>query len=140
MGSPMTTAARGRFLTFAAICFALLGVSDLLKPLELSAEEGLVFFGQRLKGTPNAILGPLFGVYLFTYAYGIWNLRRFALPLARLYATYVVVNLCLFQLRTPPPPGAGTGWYAFGLVYAAVAIGVSAYAWSQLARRRDQLT
>ena len=135
-----TAAARGRFLTVAAIGFALLAVSDLLKPLELSPEEGLVFFGERLKGQRNMIVAPLFAAYLFTYAYGIWNLRRFALRLGRWYATYVVVNLCLFQLRTPPPPGAGVGWYAFGVVYAAVAIGVSVSTWYQLALRRDQLT
>ena len=136
----MTTAARGRFLTFAAIGYALLAVSDLLKPLELSPEEGLVFFGERLKGTPNMVFGPLFALWLGSYAYGIWNLKRFALRLGRWYATYVVLNLCLFQLRTPPPPGAGAGWYVFGVVYAAVAIGVSVYTWYQLALRRDQLT
>jgi hypothetical protein len=136
----MTTTARGRYLTIAAILFALLGVSDLLKPLELTPEEGLVFFGERLKGTPNMILGPLFGAYLLTYAYGIWNLRAFAPKLGRWYATYVVVNLALFQLRTPPPPGAGAGWYVFGLGYAAIAIGVSVGTWYQLVLRRDQLT
>jgi hypothetical protein len=135
-----TVAARGRFLTFAAIGFALLAVSDLLKPLELSPEEGLVFFGERLTGQRNMLIAPLFAAYLFTYAWGIWNLRRFALTLGRWYATYVVVNLCLFQLRTPPPPGAGIGWYTFGVVYAAVAIGVSVYAWYELALRREQLT
>ena len=137
----MTSAtARGRILTIAAICFALLAISDLLKPLELSPEEGLVFFGERLQGQRNMIVAPLFALYLFTYAYGIWNLRRFALTLGRWYATYVVVNLFLFQLRTPPPPGAGIAWYTFGVVYAAVAIGVSVYTWYQLALRRDRLT
>jgi hypothetical protein len=136
----MATSARPRTLTIAAILFAVLAVSNLLKPLRLGGgETGFVLFGERLSGTANAIAGPLFGLYLLVYAAGIWGMRRFALPMAALYAAYVAVNLVLFTVRTPPPPGAGIGWQVFGVVYAAIAIGVSVGAWRALAKRRDQL-
>jgi hypothetical protein len=139
-GSPMTTSERGPALTTAAVLFGVLAVSNLLKPFQLVGEEtGFVFFGQRLDGGANAILGPLFGIYLLAYATGIWGMRRYALPLGRLYAAYVIVNLVLFSFRTPPPPGAGLEWKLFGLVYAAVAITVSVGTWRLLAKRQSEL-
>ena len=55
------------------------------------------------------------------------------------YAVYVVVNLSLFNFRTPPPPGAGVGYQVFGLVYAVIAIAVSAGTVRLLSGRRAQL-
>jgi hypothetical protein len=136
----MATSERGPWLTTAAILFAILAVSNLLKPLRLLGEEtGFVFLGERLTGTANAVAGPIFGVFLAAYAAGIWGMRKYALPLGRLYAAYVIVNLVLFPFRTPPPPGAGVGWQLFGLLYAAVAIGVSVGTYWTLARRQAQL-
>ena len=131
---------RGRLLTTAAILFAILAVSNLLKPFQLGGERtGFVFLGQRLSGTANTILGPLFGLYLGVYAAGVWTMRRWALPMAWGYAAYVVVNLLLFNARTPPPPGAGAAWRLFGLLYAVVAIGVSVGTARILGRRRAEL-
>jgi hypothetical protein len=135
----MATPLRGPALTTAAILFGLLGVSNLLKPAHLGDQTGFVFFGKRLAGTPNAIAGPLFGLYLLAYAIGIWGMRGWALPMGVAYATYVVVNLVLFNVRTGPPPGAGVGYQIFGLVYAVVAIGVSAGTAWLLAGRRAEL-
>jgi hypothetical protein len=119
----------------------ILAVSNLLKPLQIGGDHtGFVFFGKRLAGTPNAVMGPLFGVYLATYAAGIWRMRRFALPMARLYAAYVVLNLILFNFRTPKPPDAGVGTAIFGLVYAVVAIVVSVGTARVLAERRQELS
>ena len=68
----MSTPSRGSALTTAAILFGVLGISDLLKPLQFGGDQtGFVFFGKRLAGTPNAIVGPLFGLYLLVYALGI---------------------------------------------------------------------
>src|SRR5437762_10021803 len=91
----MASEQRGPALTTFAILFGVLAVSNLLKPLQMGGPEhtGFVFFGQRTTGTANAILGPLFGIYLLVYAVGIWRLRRFALPMAYAYAAYVIVNL-----------------------------------------------
>lgn len=135
----MTTEKRGPALTTFAILFAILGVSNLLKPLHLGRDTGFVFLGQRLTGTPNAILGPLFGVFLLVYAAGIWRLRSFALPMAYAYTAYVVVNLVAFTVRGPQPP-PGIGYMVFGVVYAAVAIGVSGGAALLLGRRKAALT
>jgi hypothetical protein len=135
----MPTRTRNTALTVAAVLFGILAVSNLLKPLELGGQTGFVFFGRRLAGTPNAILGPLFGLYLAAYAYGIWTMRRWALPMGIAYAAYVVVNLVLFPFRTPPRPGAGAGDTVFGIVYAFVAIGVSAGTAFLLAQRRGEL-
>jgi hypothetical protein len=132
-------AERGPFLTVAAILFGILAISNLLKPLEIGSQTGFVFLGKRLTGTPNVIAGPIFGAILAAYAAGIWSMRKYALPIGGLYALYVILNLTLFPFRTPPPPGAGVGWQVFGLVYAAVAIGISAGAWWTLSRRRDEL-
>jgi hypothetical protein len=136
----MSTPTRGPGLTTAAVLFAVLGVSNLLKPFQLlGGETGFVFLGQRLSGTPNQILGPLFGIFLLIYAAGIWNMRRYAVAMGLVYAAYVLVNLVLFPFRTPPPPGAGVGWQIFGLVYAVVAIGVSVGTWRALAARQMEL-
>ena len=131
-------AVRDRTLTVFAVVFGLLAVSNFLKPLQLGGSRtGFVFLGQRLSGTPNAIIGPLFGLYLLLYAAGIWRMRRYALPMAWAYAAYVVVNLLLFNVRTPRPPG--TGYLLFGLVYMVVAVAVSSGAAWALSKRKDAL-
>jgi hypothetical protein len=135
----MPAPARGRALTVCAVLFGVLAVSNLLKPLQLGgAQTGFVLFGRRLSGTANAVAGPLFGVFLAVYAASIWRMKRLALPLAHLYAGYVVLNLVLFMIVTERPSGPGR--LAFGLVYAAVAGGVSVGAARLLSRRRADLT
>jgi hypothetical protein len=129
---------RGAFLTTAAVLFALLGVSNLSKPLQIGgAQTGFVFFGQRLAGTANTILGPLFGIALLAYAVGIWRMRRWALPLGWAYAGYVLVNLFLFTVRNPE--ASDPQRRVFGLVYTAVALGISWGAALILRRRADEL-
>ena len=130
----MTDARRERMLGVFAVLFAVLAVSNLLKPFTLlGPQTGFVLFGQRLSGTANAIAGPLFGLFLLVYAAGIWGRRRWAFPLGVAYAGYVILNLILFQAYGPKEPGIG--FLVFGLVYAAVAIGVSTTAARLLAQR-----
>jgi hypothetical protein len=129
-------APRGTALTIFAILFALLGVSNALKPLETSAQHGFVFFGQRLSGTPNLIAGPAFAILLWAYAFGIWRMRRWALPLGCAYAAYVIVNLALYS----PGEGQAPSSTAFVLGYIAIAVGVSSGAAYLLYRRRDELS
>ncbi|TME76701.1 MAG: hypothetical protein E6I48_04075 [Chloroflexi bacterium] len=132
---------RGPLLTTLALLFGLLAVSDLAKPLEASLGGGLrpgfVLFGHRLSGPANAVVGPLFGLYLLVYAAGIWRVRRWALPMGVVYAAYVIVNLILFTLRDPEPMREGV---LFGAIYALVAIGVSWGAVWLLSQQRDVLT
>lgn len=136
--STRAPAERGPLLSAFAIAFGLLAISNFLKPLELTRTAGFVLLGIRLSGIANAIAGPLFGVFLAAYAYGIWKLRRFALPLSHLYAIYVPLNLVLFSLISAPadPP---PGYRIFQLVYAVVAVGVSAGAAVVLTRRKEDL-
>lgn len=104
----------------------LLAISNFSKPLTqaLAVDEtaGFVFFGTRLYGIANAVMGPVFGVLLAAYAYGVWTLRSWVVPLAVAYAIYVPVNLVLFARQAPPDE---TGSAAFMILYTIVAIGVS---------------
>jgi len=126
----------GGVLSAFAALFALLAVSNLLKPLHFGgAQTGFVFFGTRLSGLPNAIVGPLFGIFLLAYAAGIWRMRRYALPMAWAYAAYVIVNLVMFGAKNVQPPGE----MLFGIGYIAVAVGVSSGAAILLTRRKAQL-
>jgi len=135
----MPQAQRGRALTIFAILFGLLAVSNLLKPFQFGGEHtGFVFFGSRLSGIANTIIGPLFGIFLAVYAYGIWNMRRFALPMAHAYATYVILNLIFFTFRNPTPQSSGE--QIFGWVYAVIAIGVSLTAAVMITQRKAELT
>ena len=129
---------RDRLLTVCAVLFGLLALSDFMKPVPVGdPEQGLVFFGRRLSGTPNAVIGPLFGLYLLVYAIGIWRMRRWAVPMGIVYAAYVVVNLFLFTLRDPNPTVHGV---AFNVVYGTVATTVSAGTAWLLAQRRATLS
>jgi hypothetical protein len=135
----MANSRRSGALTILAILFAILAVTDILKPFHLEGPTtGLVFFGKRLSGTPDAILGPVLGIILLSYAVGIWRMRRYALYLGYAYAIYVTVNLVLFSMRNPPP--ASRDEMIFGLVYIVFAL---AFSWGTailLRRHKGELT
>ncbi len=131
---------RGAFLTVMAVLFCILALSDFTKALQhLRSPKalGIVIFGVRFESVwSNLILGPLVGVFLAAYAYGLWNLRPWVARLSIVYAFYVPVNLVLFwYFQTGPeiPP------LSFMLAYLAVAftgsIGMALY----LAYHRDEL-
>jgi hypothetical protein len=132
--------ARDRVLTTLAVLIGLLALSNFSKPLgqamQPEGNAGFVFFGYRLHGVANAVMGPLFGCVLAAYAYGVWTLRRWVVPLAGAYAVYVVFNLILFALH--PPPGSQGSPIGL-LVYAAVAVGGSSGGAYYLYRSRDRL-
>jgi hypothetical protein len=117
----MADSRRGGALTTLAILFVILGVTDILKPFHLEgATTGLVFFGKRLSGTPDAILGPVLGIILLTYAAGIWRMRRYAMYLGFAYAIYVTINLALYTTSNPTP--ASQTEKIFGIVYTIFAL------------------
>jgi hypothetical protein len=136
----MAASKRDTIMTIFAVLFALLAVSNLLKPLAVTSDTGFVLFGHRLTGSANAIAGPLFGLLLAVYAAGIWRMSKYALPMAWAYASYVLINLVLFNFYGPKPEGAGVGYALFGLVYAVVALGVSFGAAVALRQRVATLT
>jgi hypothetical protein len=95
------------FPSIAAVLFGLLALSNFLEPILADSHTGFVFFGRRLSGIANEILGPLFGFILVAYVIGIWQMRPYALPLGWAYAAYVVANGALFSMHTtdrPPSP------------------------------------
>ena len=96
-----------------------------------------MLFGQRLTGTANAVVAPMFATFLAVYAYAIWQQRRWAVPMGMVYAAYVVANLVLWNFRKPE--GADTG-LLFGIGYLVVALGVSCGSAYLLTRVRDRLT
>jgi hypothetical protein len=117
----MANSRRGGFLTTMAILLVLLAITDILKPFHLEgATTGLVFFGRRLSGVPDAILGPLLGIFLLIYAAGIWRMRRYAVYLGFAYAIYVTINIVLFTATNPMPTGRPD--QIFGIVYSILAI------------------
>jgi tryptophan-rich sensory protein len=129
---------RGTRLTTIAILFAILAITDILKPLKLEGPTtGLVFFGIRQTGTANTILGPLMGLILLFYAAGIWRMRRYAMVLGWLYAAYVIVNLVLYTQLNPPAKNSGE--LVFGIVYLVLAIGITVGTAISLTRRRSDL-
>jgi hypothetical protein len=140
MDAPTMPPTRGKFLSTFAVLLALLALSNFTKAFQNMSDptKGLVVFGVRFETVwPNAILGPVFGVILAAYAYGIWKMRRWVLPLAIAYALYVPVNLVVFWFlhgAMPHPPVVGL------LLYLAVAftgsIGIAIY----LAYHHDQLS
>ena len=139
MGAPTLPATRGKFLSTIAVLLAVLALSNFTKAFQNMSDptKGLVVFGVRFETVlPNAILGPLFGIILAAYAYGIWKMQRWVLPLAIAYAFYVPVNLVVFWFlhgTMTHPPVIGL------LIYHAVAftgsIGTALY----LAYHHDRL-
>ncbi|MGC1399413.1 hypothetical protein [Candidatus Binatus sp.] len=112
MANESARPSRGVFLTVITVLFLLLALSDFTKALQFvgnPAVGGLVILGHKFHGVlHNLILGPIFGIVLLAYAYGIWNLRAWVLPLSIVYAFYVPVNMVLFwSLHQLPPPTKG---------------------------------
>ena len=132
---------RGPLLTALAVLMGVLSLSNFSKPLgqamQPESDAGFVFLGQRLEGAANTLMGPLFGLLLAIYAYGVWTRRRWVVPLAIAYAAYVIVNLVLFATTAPDAQVPGL---AFMIMYAAVAIGVSAGGALYLYRNRHRLS
>jgi hypothetical protein len=83
---PDDARSRDRWLTVLALMIGLLALPNFWKPvarrLAPDSNAGFVFFGTRLHGAANAVIGSLFGVLLAAYAYGVWTLRRWVAPLA----------------------------------------------------------
>jgi hypothetical protein len=130
---------RGLALTVFAVLFVLLAIEDVLKPFGLEGPTtGLVFFGTRLSGTADAIMGPLFGVFLLVYAAAIWRMRLYAFYIAYGYAFYVVCNLFLASLKNPAPTTRGE--IIFDVVYSVLAVVLTWSVAFLLRARRAQLT
>jgi hypothetical protein len=124
-----------------ALLFVVLAVSNTTKLLQHMRDPshlGLVIFGYRLQTSlANAVFGPLFGLILLVYAWGIWSMKRWVLPLAILYALYVPWNLVLFWFAHGGDPHRSL---RFIVQYLAVAITGSVGTGLYLAYHRERLT
>jgi hypothetical protein len=136
-GFSMAGKPRGTALTVFALLYVLLAISDFAKPFSHSPGVGFVFMGVRLHGTGNAIMGPLFGFLLLVYAYGIWTMRRYALPVAYIFTGWVIVNTVLYALkhRNEPQPSV-----AVAIASTAIGIGVPLATAIILSRRSADLS
>jgi len=119
-----------------ALLFALMAVSNALKPFAYAPDIGFIFFGHRLAGTANVIAALAFSALLAVYAASIWTERRLALPLGIVYALYVPANILLWGGHRPEEDAAPA---IFTLPYLAGAIGVSGGAAFLLWRHRKRL-
>lgn len=135
-----TERTRGVFLTVMAVLFGVLAISNATKALQHLQDPkvlGIVTFGVRFESvTSNLILGPLMGLVLAAYAYGLWKLRPWVAVLSIAYAFYVPVNLVLFwYFQTGPdiPP------LGFIVMYLAVSLTGSIGTALYLAYHRDKL-
>jgi hypothetical protein len=132
----MAQKSRGAALTVLALLFVLLAISDFSKPLSHSPGVGFVFLGHRLTGQANGVMGPLFGFMLAVFAYGIWTMRRWALPVAYIFLGWVIVNMVLYTLNNrsePIPP------IYFVVLTTAIGIGVPLATAIILSRRSADL-
>lgn len=126
--------ARDKRLTVLRVLAALIAVrslGNLGKPL--GTGSGLVFLGYLLTGPLMWVLAPLLGLYMLVWAYGLWHLRAFAVPMGLAYIALVVVNVIGFPLHQQLPAGATLPMYA---VYALVAVGTPALALAILMQLR----
>jgi len=130
---------RGTFLTVMAVLFVVLAISDFTKAPQYAnnpAVGGLVVVGHKFEGVAiNLVLGPLFGMVLLIYAYGIWKMRAWVLPLSLVYAFYVPYNLVLFWFtHTTGPRSIG-----FIVFYLAIALTGSVGTALYVAYHRERL-
>src|ERR1700674_1762640 len=103
-GFTMAEKSRGPALTIFALLYVLLAISDFAKPFSHDPGVGFVFAGTRLTGTGNAIMGPLFGLLLLYYAYGIWSMRHYALPASYVFAGWVIGNMIMYSVKNSGAP------------------------------------
>jgi len=132
----MAEKSRGATLTILAVLFVLLAISDFAKPIAHSQGVGFVFLGHRLAGRANAVMGPLFGLLLIAYAYGIWTMRRYALPVAYIFTGWVIVNMVLYNINNPSEPRPPL-YFAIGTIL--IGVGIPLLAAIVLSRRSAEL-
>lgn len=104
-------------LRILAALIGLRGLVNLAKPL--GAGSTMVFLGQKLDISNP--LGPLVGVFMIVYAYGLWAKRPFAVPAGIAYAIFATLNVVLFYAFQGLPDGFNPLGY---LAFAVIAVGV----------------
>ncbi|MBI3783759.1 MAG: hypothetical protein HY270_10170 [Deltaproteobacteria bacterium] len=105
---------RGPFLSVMAVLYSILTLSNFTKAYQYMSNPtvgGIVIFGVRFESVvSNLILGPLMGLVVGSYAYGLWKQRSWLVPLSIAYAFYVPLNLVLFWYRQTGPDVPSLGF------------------------------
>jgi hypothetical protein len=117
-----------------AVLIALRALTNVFKPF--GAGNAFVFFGQMLTSTAGMWLAALVGVLMLAYAWGAWNLRRWALPMAVAYAAFVALNIPLFIVFNGMP---GAGYRMLGVLFLLIGVGVTSGAAYLLWAHRQEL-
>jgi hypothetical protein len=114
-----------RLLRAFAALIALRATTNLFKPF--GAGSAFVFFRVMLRSHAGLWLAAAFGVAMLAYAWGAWNLRRYALPMGIAYAAFVVLNIPLFAIINdiPTTPVARAVEFAFLLIGVGVTTGAA---------------
>ena len=79
-----------------AILLVVRASTNFGKPFSESAR--FVVLGHLLGGVWTAVVAPLFGVAIVVYAVGLWQARRWALPLGIAYAIWSTINVIAFPI------------------------------------------
>ena len=93
--------------------------------------------GWKSRGAALTIFAILFGLCLALYAYGIWAMRRFALPVAYIYTAWVIVNMVLYSMKNRSEPHPSL---IFTIAATAIGVGVPLATALIRSRRQNDLT
>jgi hypothetical protein len=84
-----------------AVLIVLRAATNFGKPF--SPGSAFVVFGTMMRGLASSVVAPLFGIAMLVYAWGLWQNRPWAHPLAVLYAIWATANVVLFPIREGVP-------------------------------------
>jgi hypothetical protein len=127
-----------RWITTLRVFVALIAVralTNLFKPF--CAGNAFVFFGYKLTSTAGMWLAVAVGVFMLVYAWGAWQLRRWALPMAVAYALFVALNIPLFVVFNGLPDRPAV--HILAPFFLVIGVGVTAGAAYLLWTHRDEL-
>ena len=79
-----------------AVLLVLRAATNFGKPF--APGSGFVVLGTMRRGLASTVVAPLFGVAMLVYAWGLWQNRSWARPLAVLYALWATANVVLFPI------------------------------------------
>lgn len=110
-----------------AVLIALRATTNFMKAVR--PEAGFVVLGSLKHGFTNSVIGPIFGVLMLVYAFGLWSARSWARPMAIAYAIWATLNVVLFPFVEGIParfwqplyllfalPGIAVPWLAVWLL------------------------
>jgi hypothetical protein len=108
-----------------AALIALRALTNFGKPF--APQSGFVILGSLMRGFAATVIAPLVGVAMLVYAYGLWQARPWARPMAIVYAVWATLNVVLFPLVEGIPARFSPAMYAVFAVPGIVGPWLAAY-------------